>query len=280
MGTNYPGEIEILSRSVEPDIAVLTNIGPVHLEGLGSIEGVAREKSTLFKGLKSDGLAVLNDSLSENPIILDALPDSVISYGMKKDSDYSVDYLGSSLNGSRFRVNRPSGEPVEISWGLSGVHMAQNAAAAVAIADYLGIDDNITIKALNECRLPGMRMRIEIHNKITWINDAYNANPGSMKALIDWLSSIEENIDFLILGDMLELGPDEKELHKEVFMKAREQLPETNIIGFGSIMSSLSDIESYTEIDSLKASLSSRLSPGSIIAIKGSRGMALERLIP
>ena len=228
MGTNYPGEIDILSNCGEPNIAVLTNVGPVHLEGLGSIEGVAREKVSIFNGLKKDGLALLHDSLIENPIILEGCP-QFISYGLSEKADYRVIYHGGDFQNSSFSVIKPDKTELNIKCTLKGSHMAQNAAAAIAIADYLKIDDQLVIKALSNCQLPGMRMKIETINGIQWINDAYNANPDSMKSLINWLASVDQKLNYLVLGDMLELGPDSSKLHAELCLYAKEKLPETEL---------------------------------------------------
>ena len=278
MGTNYPGEINILSNCGEPDIAVLTNVGPVHLEGLGDLDGVAREKVTIFNGLKKGGLALFNDSLIDNPIILEGCPD-FISYGLSDRADYQVIYHGGDFHGSSFTIIKPDKTELNIEWTLKGSHMAQNAAAAIAIAEHLKINDETIINALSNCQLPGMRMKIETINDVHWINDAYNANPDSMRSLINWLASVDQKLNYLILGDMLELGPDGPTLHADLCSYAKEKLPETKLITYGEIMTSVAvNHDSYTDIDKLKSHLSNQLKAGDYIAIKGSRGMALERL--
>ncbi len=278
MGTNYHGEIAILRDMVQPDVAVLTNIGPVHLEGLGSIEGVAREKSCIFKDAD---LAVLQRGYLDNPIVADALPGNVATTGFEDDADIRIEYLGSALRESRFRLLGFDADPLEIGWQLRGRHMVLNAAAAAAIARHLKIPRDTVVAGLSQLRPTKMRMQIVEQRGITWINDAYNANPDSMRALIDWLSELElPGKLVLVLGDMLELGPDSKQLHRETIEYAVAALPEATLLLYGSEMSrqalQLATADSH---ESAGRWLREHTSAGDTVALKGSRGMALERLL-
>ena len=278
MASNSIGEIDILSRCGEANIAVLTNIGLTHLEGLGDIDGVAREKASIFNGLKKDGLSILNDSLVDNELIVSVCP-KFISYGLTEKADYRVIYQGGDFHSSSFTVIRPEKRELSIKWTLKGSHMAENAAAAIVIADYLNITDEVIIRALNKIEILPDRMQIDEINGVLWINDSYNANPCSVKSLIDWVVSVDKEINYLVLGDMLELGESGPSLHLDTINYAKEKLPNTTLLTFGKIMSSVTkDDLSFIDIDKLKDFLKEHLKSGDRIAIKGSRKMELERL--
>ncbi|NQZ67630.1 MAG: UDP-N-acetylmuramoyl-tripeptide--D-alanyl-D-alanine ligase, partial [Lentisphaeria bacterium] len=279
-GTNYSGEIDILSKTVEPDIAVVTNVGPVHLEGFGTVEGVAEEKSSLYNHLKADGLAICNETLLDYAIFRERLKGRHYkTIGFSDHADFRVDYHGGDLESSSFTVHYGD-QKLTIEWNLRGAHMALNAAAAIAIADHLGIEKSTVIKGLSKCELPGMRMKILRLDQV-WVNDAYNANPDSMKALIDWLAEID--IDhgklIIVLGDMLEMGEHGPVHHQEIVDYVNRKLPKATALFFGPVMCGVTE-SGYADIDELKARLKNEICADSIIAIKGSRGMRLERLIP
>ncbi|OVE80925.1 hypothetical protein BVY04_04545 [bacterium M21] len=281
MGTNMPGEIEILRSLVCPNIAVLTNIGPVHLEGLGDLDGVAREKSAIFAGAQ---LAILPAEYAELPIVAGQLPALVMRTGFSSTVDVQVELLSSNLHGSSFATYQ-DGCRAEVSWKLHGQHMAMNAAAAFAIGKHLFLDNKLLCKALSECEIPGMRMRISEHDGVTWINDAYNANPDSMRALIDWLVEVVDDSRQirLVLGDMLELGPDSIQYHQDLLTCAKRRLPDAMIIGVGPCMAEAGkglDVTAFPGTEEASPALRSELPVGAIVALKGSRGMALEQLVP
>jgi UDP-N-acetylmuramoyl-tripeptide--D-alanyl-D-alanine ligase len=122
-------------------------------------------------------------------------------------------------------------------------------------------------------------MQIDEINGVLWINDSYNANPCSVKSLIDWVVSVDKEINYLVLGDMLELGESGTSLHLDTINYAKEKLPNTTLLTFGKIMSSVTkDDLSFIDIDKLKDFLKEHLKSGDRIAIKGSRKMELERL--
>lgn len=284
MGTNMHGEIGILTRLVMPNVAVITNVGPVHLEGLGDLDGVAREKSSIFQGLQTDGLAILSTELAANPIVQPNLPQNVTTVGFDAAATVRIEYLGGDLTSARFRATTDAGRDLDVSWSLRGRHMAANAAAAIAIADHLGIDDATVLAGLQSCQVPGMRMAISEIGGVTWINDAYNANPESMKALINWLADAPapDGKLVLVLGDMLELGPTAPALHKEVLTHAKEVLPNAVVYAFGPIMTSVATtpVQAFDDMDALQHAVTGTLAAGDCIALKGSRGMRLERLLP
>ena len=286
LGTSGPGEIRPLTALVEPDIAILTNVGPVHLEGFGSVDGVAREKAGVFSRLGNHGSAILPVDLRHHPQIAPTLPvDRVLTVGNAGfGADVEVTYCGGDLTAAKVIVRR-GGRDVEFSWALPGAHQAMNAGAAFAVAQVLGIEDDCVVEALAACELPGMRTRIVEHDGVTWINDAYNANPDSAKALLDWLASAPHSCGHvhIVLGDMLELGPDTVQYHATVLAYACEHLPGARILPFGPLMAKAVrsfGLDAFEDIEDLRQHITSHVAAGDLIAVKGSRGMALERIIP
>jgi UDP-N-acetylmuramoyl-tripeptide--D-alanyl-D-alanine ligase len=286
LGTSGPGEIRLLTALAEPDIAILTNVGPVHLEGLGSIDGVVREKAGVFSKLGDHGSAILPVHLRHHPQIAPSLPvDRVVTVGNAGDgADVEVTYCGGDLTSARVSVCR-GGRDVEFSWALPGAHQAMNAGIAFAVAQVLGIEDDCIVEGLAACRLPEMRTRIVEHDGVTWINDAYNANPDSVKALLDWLASASHSCGHvhIVLGDMLELGPDTSQYHARVLAYACERLPNAGILPFGPLMAKAArsfGLDAFEDIEDLRQHIASHVAAGDLIAVKASRGMALERIIP
>ena len=270
LGSNAPGEIATLAHVACPSIAVITSIGPVHLEGLGSVEGVAREKASICEGLPANGLAIVPEAWRH---AISAA--NIVTIG----ADYKVvDYQARGLDGAHFCVLR-KGERLAIDWPVVGLHQAQNAAAAVAVADHLGIAPDTVSAALAEFALPGMRMARQEVDGVSWINDAYNANPDSMGAFIDCLVG-QSNL-ILVLGDMLELGSGEASLHLDTLCYAQQTLPNARLLPIGLRMVAAAaelGIPAAPDLDAARELLTPQ--SGDSVALKASRGMALERLIP
>lgn len=286
LGTNAPGEIAVLTALVRPTVAVLTAIAPVHLEGLGSVDGVAAEKAAIFGGLaERGGTAVLPLACCGFEAVRRALPSRTMTVGMEDGADVRVRYRGGGLGGSRFSVSENGRIPVDVEWQLSGKHQVMNSGLAVAAASALGIGADVWAPALSACRPGAMRMAITRRAGIGWINDAYNANPASMRALIDWLAEAEDlKVEALVLGlgDMLELGPTEGALHREVLAYAAERLPEAALLPVGPRMASAAaalGIAGYADLASAGQRLAALLRAGAVVALKGSRGMTMEKLM-
>ena len=291
LGTNTPGEIKTLTKLVVPNCSVLTNVGPVHLEGLKSIEGVIKEKSDIFSCLEVNGeCAVLPAALNNHPHILSKTRGKrVITFGVEKNADIRLVYQSGNFNSSSYLIYyQEESHPLEVTWNLSGKYQALNAAASVAIAKFMDINDRTILKALENIQLPKMRMDISWKNNIRWINDAYNANPESMKAFLHWLSTIFPQIPdssrcYVVLGDMLELGEEEEKYHNEILHYALTELPEKVLLLVGERMSHAADrlgLRSFLKVDDVKKWLFAQVREGDSVALKGSRGIALERIIP
>ena len=291
MGTNHHGEIEPLSRCTRPDVAVINSIGPCHLEHLHDLDGVAREKSMILAHLNPAGTAVIPDVSSGMQIIEAAAAGfNTMRFGTTAAADVRAAYLGGKLHGSALELTFKclNNQSRRFEWLLSGAHQAANAAAGACAAIALGIDPDCIVAGLKNCVLPGMRMKISEKNGVTWINDAYNANPGSMLAALHWLNEFAEQDKLvLVLGDMLELGSASHDEHKKVAAAALELFPQAEFFFVGSRMAAaLSELRPVAAVivceDSAEAAkkVESALMPGKMILLKGSRGVLLEKVEP
>ena len=291
LGTSSPGEIKVLTDLVLPDVAILTNVGAAHLEKLETLDGVIEEKSQIFSRLReTNGCAVIPFSLCCQAKIapkLAGLP--VITFGVEKDADIRMKYQWGSFSCSDFLIYHQNGaSPLSITWNLFGAHQMLNAAAAVGLGKLMGIKDQTIVDALKSCHVPKMRMEIKWKNDIRWINDAYNANPESMKAFSNWLSTITKDIiktgtGYIVLGDMLELGEKEDKFHTELLHYFSKNLGELELLPVGDRMGRAAKslgLNSFANRDDVKEWLCRKLKSGDSVALKGSRGMKLETIVP
>jgi len=297
MGSNHPGEIEVLAKIALPDVAVITSIGNAHIEFFKDKNGVAREKSAIFAAYpdSSGGLnipvAVFPAQGEGNDVLRKQAEGVFYTFADRRfgDSDLIFEYLGGNLHGSSFRfINTSSMHWSEkIQWSLQGAHQASNASAAALAALAVGVSEQDIERAFKECSLPGMRMSISESNGITWINDAYNANPDSVKATLNWLAEFADlpNVK-VVLGDMLEIGDTSALFHKQILEYALEKLPQSMIFGVGAEMSRVvsanpelqNKIICYRTSGEAGKCLESLVRSGDIVFLKGSRGIQLEKI--
>jgi UDP-N-acetylmuramoyl-tripeptide--D-alanyl-D-alanine ligase len=214
MGTNHPGEILNLTRIAEPDIAVITSIGAEHLEFLHDLDGVRRENAAIIRGMKPDGLLIIN---GDDPGLITAVAEysgRKITFGFDGGNDLRVTDFSTTANGIQFRING-TGETFTIP--LLGKHTASNALAAIAVARDLAVDDRTIIAGLAKAVGPQGRLQLQHAGRITILNDAYNANPTSMRAALETLRDMNHvGRKIAILGDMRELGGTADFYHREI----------------------------------------------------------------
>ena len=214
MGTNHHGEIKALSDMALPDIAVITNCGAEHLEGLDDLMGVRRENAQIISGLRENGLLVIN---GDDPDLVAAVSDykgKVITFGFGTSNDlFATDIVCGpsgtefSLNDSRHRFFIP----------MLGRHSACNALAAIAVAKRLGVSEEEMIAGLHDSDGPEMRLQLQAAGPVVLLNDAYNANPNSMRAAIETTAGFEsKGRRIAVLGDMRELGRSSERYHREI----------------------------------------------------------------
>ena len=283
MGTSSPGEIAVLSEMAVPDIALVNSIAPCHLENLIDLEGVAREKGDIFKFLKPNGIAVIPGDIAETGLLKEcAGSHKIVTFGeIDTCADIKSEFICGDLCGSKFKLYIDS-QSFEISWNLTGRHQCRNAAAAAATAYSMGIPSDIIVSGLQKTVLPGMRGKLISVNGAVILNDAYNASPASMTAVLKMFA--ETGISgkcVLLLGTMLELGKESKQEHQKILSLARKLFPAGVIITVGSGFEDLFGADQHFDqsADALET-VTSLCSPETYILVKGSRGTALEKAIP
>ena len=217
MGISHFGEMTRLAASARPDIAVITNIGTSHMENLGSREGIFGEKSHIIDYLGENGIALVNADDDILGKIDEMNGHKVLKFGRSANADVRIaEEKSLGLYGSEFTLTGrvPSGK-LTAGTKLVGSHMVLNAACAALIAGELGLSSEEIAAGIASVKSMAGRSNIIKTDKYTIIDDCYNANPDSMKAAIK-MTALAEGRRILILGDMFELGKEEKSLHREV----------------------------------------------------------------
>ncbi|MBQ8572264.1 MAG: UDP-N-acetylmuramoyl-tripeptide--D-alanyl-D-alanine ligase [Ruminococcus sp.] len=284
MGISDFGEMGILAEMAEPDIAVITNIGKCHLENLKDLGGVLKAKTEMFNYLKKGGTIVLNgddENLRKAEIPEDA---KVVYYGLSENNEvFATDIKSDNESFTDFTVHTKDSKFNARIHSL-GNHMVQNALAAVAVAKTLGLSDGEIIEGLKNYRTIGGRANIIKTEKLTIIDDCYNANPESMKASLKTLSGFDGR-RVALLGDMKELGENEKELHFEIGELAAE-LKLDLIITVGDLALEMYkaarphiDAEWYQSIEEAKLYMYEMLTIGDTVLVKASHSMKFDELV-
>ena len=288
MGTNSPGEIATLAAIAGPDIGLITNIGPAHLEGLGSLSAIREEKGSLFAVMAGRGTAILNHDDPAIGILAERWQGKRISFGLGPGAGVTARGIESTgPEGARFNlVIDGIGVPVFLS--AAGEHNVLNALAAAAAAWALGFARHEIAAGLAAFRpVPGRTEIRRLGNGAFLIIDAYNANPASVREAVKTLQGLRGSGDaVVILGDMLELGKQSEALHEEIgtlvadanihklFLKGEL----TKALAAGAIRRGfpVEKILFFDDPQEVIASLQNRLKQGDWILIKGSRKMKME----
>lgn len=285
-GTNAPGEIDYLGNIIKPDIAVITNVGQSHLEKLGSVEGIAAEKVSLLRHLRSGGVAVVNiDTLLLERAAADCKA-TIVTFGGVDHAQMRLTAYMPAKQGCRFELN---GRFV-FELPIPGRHNALNAIAAISVARRMGMEYDQVAGALRLFSPAGMRMEYIAAGSVTMINDAYNANPLSMAASLECLAELRQRgRRVMIAGDMLELGPDTEHYHRQLGQRIAESRVQL-LLAVGSMSQVVADAAIQAGMDSgavhvfktttqAAIAVDSLIQPGDVVLLKGSRGMRLEQLI-
>ena len=286
IGTNHPGEVRALSEMAQPDIAVITCISAEHLEGLGDIDGVRREEAGIIAGLNPPGTLIVNGDDEKFLDLISVFPGKKITFGFARHNDVVATHAECDEIGVRFRLNGQR----RVFVPMLGRHVASNALAAIAVARDMGVTDDEIILALAQAHGPDMRLQIEKINGLTLLNDAYNANPASMRAALETVSNLPANgRRIAVIGDMRELGEHSARYHRE----AGEFAAHCNLdvlICVGDSAKQLADAartsgmpnESVTQYDDITAAAKSipwLLKTGDLVLFKASRSVALETVV-
>jgi UDP-N-acetylmuramoyl-tripeptide--D-alanyl-D-alanine ligase len=287
LGMNHAGEIHVLQDIGKPTVRLITNIGVAHLEGLGTIEGVAKAKGELFDGARPGDILCVN--MDDPRVAALPTPDGVrlIRYGSSHGCDVRLTDAAVDPNDlqTRFRIETPTGRVLG-RIDSPGLHLATNACAATAIAVALRIPRDTIGPALSRYAPVGMRLRVEqAPGQIKIINDAYNANPMSMAAALRTLADIPPSANvrrIALLGDMLELGQEEIARHKDMLDLALSlKLDLIGLAGprFAEAAGNTPGLTMAPDAKNLAHLVRDQLRPGDIVLLKASRGMAMERIL-
>ena len=299
VGTNNPGEIAALARLVEPEIAVITNVAEVHLEGLGSLEGVAKEKLSLLNFLRPDGCAIINaDPEVLRTMVLRERQYSAIKkvmFGEWPEAELRLSNVRSvssddggaaASSGIEFTVN----DRFKYRLNVPGRHNAHNALAVIGVARRFGMEDDEIAAALATFSLPPMRLQYERLGELTLINDGYNANPASMAAALGVLLEAKTSgRRVFVVGDMRELGAASEQLHRELADRIG-QSPVNLVIAVGEnakliaknvkqVSAGRIETHAYATTEMARRRLLGFLHRDDTVLVKGSRALALERLV-
>ncbi len=281
VGINRRGEMEGLAAAVGPDVAVITNAAPAHLEGLGSVEAVAAEKGRLLAGLGREGVAVLNADSPFAEAWARAAPGPVLRFGLEARADVRGEWEPRG-DGGRLWIRTPHGE-TSVDLPLPGRHSAANALAAAAAAEALGVPAEAIGRGLAAAEGPPGRLQVRsAKGEISLLDDTYNANPASLEAALAVLTE-GAGCTWLVLGAMGELGSEAGRWHRWAGELARTAgvdrlltvgpLAEEALRGFGAGGRALPDWEAAAVL------LGQEAGSGDRILVKGSRAARLERLV-
>jgi UDP-N-acetylmuramoyl-tripeptide--D-alanyl-D-alanine ligase len=289
IGANHPGEVAALAQLARPTVGMITNAGAEHLEGFGSLEGVARAEGEMVAGLAPAATAVLNADDEFAGLWRGLTRARIVTFGVRTPADFSASEVRASVGGAGFRTHfrllSPEGNtPIELCVG--GTHNVANALAAAAAAASAGATLEHIAAGLARVRAVSGRLQFKQAQNGAWlIDDSYNANPSSMRAAIEVLSSVAGR-RWLVLADMAELGAHADEAHAEIgeFARAQgvERLYATGTLARRAAESFGAGAHWFADIAALIAALTAALEAAGSqvrILIKGSRCNRLERVV-
>ncbi len=292
MGANHIGEIKQLVELVQPEVAVISNVAPAHIEGFGSIDGIALAKAEIYTGIKQGGTAVINAddvyaSYWEEQCRKQDKSLKIVRFGLNNLADISAQYQQTGY-GQEIKLKVPEGELL-IELQQLGVHNVYNAMAATAVSLAIGVPLRAIKKGLEN--FTNVSGRLE--QKTGWhsarlFDDTYNANPGSVRAGIEAIKQLQGQ-HILILGDMGELGAEAEPLHYKLGQDVYKQgvdtlftlgtLTESTYKGFIEAGARSEQARHFTNRVALIHELKDCLHAGQVVLIKGSRSMKMEEIV-
>ncbi|HWV62945.1 MAG TPA: UDP-N-acetylmuramoyl-tripeptide--D-alanyl-D-alanine ligase, partial [Oxalicibacterium sp.] len=281
MGMNHAGEIRYLTRICRPTVALVNNATSAHLGGLGSVEAIAQAKGEIYEGLADDGIAIINADDAFAPLwSMLAAPHKVLRFGLEHAADVSADYRLEG-NYSNVRVKTAQGD-IEFRLHVPGLHNVRNALAAATAAFAM----HVPLAKIGEglAEFGGVKGRLQYKPGLQGalvIDDTYNANPASMKAAIDVLAA-QAKQKLLVLGDMGELGADAAHMHAEIGSYAQhagiDALYTLGELSRGAA-AAFDGARHFDTLEALIAAVTADMGSGSVVLVKGSRFMRMERVV-
>ena len=284
MGASAPGEITTLTRVVQPTCGIITTVGKAHLQGFGSFEGVKKTKGELYDYLRQKGGVVFYNA--DNPDLCEMVQHRtglrLCRYGVREQK---VEILPATAESPYLQLSfEHEGKPVTISTHLVGAYNADNVMAALAIGSFFEVPFTSMVKAIEAYTPSNSRSQLVKTERNTLIIDAYNANPSSMKVALKNFAATNFEHKVLMLGDMLELGPDSVAEHRAILEQAVQVTPDIYLVGSefeaACEMGSLPGrIRTFPTIEDLKANVAEQPLEGCTILIKGSNGKHMQRVV-
>ncbi len=283
MGMNHPGELDYLTHIARPDVALVNNAQRAHLEGLGTLEAVARAKGEIYAGLRVEGVAIVNADDPHADLWRQlAGSHSVLAFGLGDTANIRAERASLSPQSSSLILHTPQGR-IETTLSALGEHNTRNAAAAAAAALALGASTDAVARGL--AGYAGVKGRLQAHDCILGarlIDDTYNANPDSVSAAIAVLAALPGQ-RVLVLGDMGELGPEAAALHAEIGERAHAAGID-RLLAFGGLAVNAARAfgeggQHFELIEDLLAGVENALGPQVTVLVKGSRFMKMERVV-
>lgn len=287
LGSNSPGEISYLTRVAEPDIAVVTNVYPAHLEGFGDLQTIVKEKSSIAGGLKPGGILIANADIEMLVNACRAWNATLLTFGKSDSANYRIADIHLEGSTSRFTV-----DGAQVRLPLAGPGNVENALAAWAVCNQFGITVDEFAAAAET--LPPVSMRTELLQigNMTVLSDCYNANPASMKNALEILAGLDETGQrrlVFICGDMAELGPQTERLHAELgaFVAGTEVELMVAVGELASIVATTAETSTERKLDikcfgdtlSACKNLHKLIKDNDIVLVKGSRKAGLETIV-
>jgi UDP-N-acetylmuramoyl-tripeptide--D-alanyl-D-alanine ligase len=286
MGMNHAGEITALAKIAEPNVGVVTNVAPVHLEFFGSIEGIAKAKKELIDALPADGLAILNADDELVSKFNEGRKGSAIFFGTSERTDVrATNIVEHGAEGSEFDVTH-RGQTVHARLPLVGKHNVNNALAAIAVGVTHGVPLKQAAEALSSLVPADKRGQIVEIGGATVVNDCYNSNPKALQSMVDALLVMPARRHIVVAGEMLELGPAGEELHRASgrYMAEHGVTKLIGVRGLAKLMVEAAKAAGLTAEfvetpEEAGAWLAAHTTKGDAVLLKASRGVKLERAI-
>lgn len=283
MGTSAPGEIDRLCRIATPTVGLVTGVAPAHLAGLGSPEGVAAEKASVFERLPHDGVAIYPAHDMFAGILASRVRGPRATFAVEKPADMVAENVRTGKSGVDFRVRG-----IEFHLPLFGVHNVSNCLAALLAVEHFGVKLPEAAEALR--KFPPVHDRLELieTEHLAILSDVYNANPGSLAAGVAAMETIPAPRRVVVVGDMLELGPHSAEIHRETGRLLTRRKVDA-ILAVGSECVALAEgaagtratglVRHFRTVPALIRAFDEYLKRGDLVLVKGSRGMKMETVV-
>jgi UDP-N-acetylmuramoyl-tripeptide--D-alanyl-D-alanine ligase len=292
MGANHVGEIDYLTSIAKPDIAIVNNVGPAHLEGFGSLENIAKAKAEIYNGLSANGIAVINKDDAFSAFWFDycakhCAAEKIISFSMLDDK---AEIYAAAVFDDVYLVTLSEGESIEqaeLKLNVPGKHNVMNALAAIAVTTSAGVPLASAVASLSNFEnIAGRLTMLESAMGYRVIDDTYNANPLSVSAAIDVLVGLQSGAEVktvLVLGDMGELGTNAQALHDQIGEKAKaagvDAFYATGKYCQGAVSAFGENGFWFQDKTNLTNTLNNDLTGNEVVLVKGSRSAAMEEVV-